>query len=93
MSAPGSANAGRIDYVWLYFLLVKKNKKEWLRLCKGCCRRSHYFSFFKPKKRLCKVKLILPALADPAAAGDPVHPVLYWMLFLRMIRSLPILFF
>jgi len=25
------------------------------------------------------VKFILPALADPAAAGDPAYPVLYRM--------------
>jgi len=30
-----------------------------------------------------QTKIILPALADPAAEGDPAYPVLYWMLFIR----------
>ena len=34
------------------------------------------FLAFHCSKIFCKVKIILPALADPAAVGDPVYPVL-----------------
>jgi len=34
-----------------------------------------FFFSFSLKNRSCKAKHILPALADPAAAGDPAYPV------------------
>jgi len=39
-------------------------------------------SLFATKKPLLQGELILPALADPVAAGDPAYPVLYGMLLL-----------
>jgi len=55
--------------------LIKK-KKEWLRPEQKAVLAKPFFLFLQ-RNCFCKVKLILPALADPAAAGDPAYPVLF----------------
>jgi len=55
--------------------LIKRSKKEWLRQNKTKIGEATLFLFLT-KSTSCKVKLILPALADPAVAGDHAYPVL-----------------
>jgi len=68
--------AGRIDYVWFYVLWVK-TKKEWPYQDESSLGRSHLF--FSPNKPP------MQGETYPAGVADPAYPVLYVMLFFRLM--------